>query len=68
VGTIGKGAFAAIYLVATTLEGTLYAAKEVDKRRFIKNGILDQKFDMEMKIMRKIQDVSSAISPLLKPH
>jgi hypothetical protein len=32
--------------------GAIYAAKELDKRRFMKNGILDQKVDNEMKIMR----------------
>jgi hypothetical protein len=58
VGIIGKGAFATVYLIATKFEGTFYAAKEVEKRRFMKNGILDQKVDMEMKIMRKIHHVS----------
>jgi len=63
VGHVGKGAFSTVYLVATKFEGTLYAAKEVEKRRFMKNGILDQKVDMEMKIMRKIQHVSHNASP-----
>jgi serine/threonine protein kinase len=61
VGTIGEGAFATVYLLATKSDGKFYAAKEVEKRHFMKNGILDKKFDMEMKIMRKIQHVSSAI-------
>jgi hypothetical protein len=54
--------------LATKSDGTLYAAKEVEKRHFMKNGILDKKFDMEMKITRKIQLVISTISPLMQFH
>ena len=54
VGQIGKGAFATVYQLATKSEGQLFAAKELEKRRFMKNGILDQKLDNEMKIMQSI--------------
>jgi len=54
-GLLGKGAFATVYRVQTKSEGTIYAAKEIDKRRFIKNGILDMKFDSELQIMRKLK-------------
>ncbi|TVY22726.1 Serine/threonine-protein kinase [Lachnellula hyalina] len=55
VAQIGKGAFAIVYKVTAKLDGTPFAAKELEKRRFMKNGILDQKMDMEMRIMSKIQ-------------
>jgi serine/threonine protein kinase len=55
VGTVGKGAFATVYQVATKLDGTLYAAKELEKRQFVKNGILDRKLDNEMNIMRSVK-------------
>jgi serine/threonine protein kinase len=58
IGCIGKGAFAVVYKVTAKFDGVPYAAKELEKRRFMKNGVLDQKVDMEMKIMRKIQHVS----------
>ncbi|KAF9883871.1 hypothetical protein FE257_002714 [Aspergillus nanangensis] len=54
-GQIGKGAFATVYKLATKQHGIVYAAKELDKRRFMKNGILDQKVDNEMKIMRDLK-------------
>ncbi|KAJ5273632.1 hypothetical protein N7478_008757 [Penicillium angulare] len=54
-GQVGKGAFATVYKLATKQHGTIYAAKELDKRRFMKNGILDQKVDNEMKIMRDLK-------------
>ncbi|KAJ5801750.1 uncharacterized protein N7518_003818 [Penicillium psychrosexuale] len=54
-GQIGKGAFATVYKIATKQHGAIYAAKELDKRRFMKNGILDQKVDNEMKIMRDLR-------------
>ncbi|RAL13495.1 serine/threonine-protein kinase [Aspergillus homomorphus CBS 101889] len=54
-GQIGKGAFATVYKLATKQHGAVYAAKELDKRRFIKNGILDKKVDNEMQIMRDLK-------------
>lgn len=51
---LGKGAFAMVYKVQTKDKGTVFAAKELDKRRFIKNGILDIKFDNELKIMKQL--------------
>ena len=53
-GLLGKGAFAMVYKVQTKEKGTVYAAKELDKRRFIKNGVLDIKFDNELKIMKQL--------------
>jgi hypothetical protein len=57
VAMIGKGAFAVVYRVTDKFDGLPYAAKELDKRRFMKNGVLDQKVDNEMKIMQKINHV-----------
>ncbi|KAI1339629.1 hypothetical protein F5Y15DRAFT_383287 [Xylariaceae sp. FL0016] len=52
---IGKGAFATVYKVTHKYDGTPYAAKELDKRKFMKNGVLDQKVENEMKIMQRVQ-------------
>ncbi|KAL7791003.1 hypothetical protein V8C37DRAFT_383167 [Trichoderma ceciliae] len=54
IGMIGKGAFAVVYKVTSKYDGKPYAAKELEKRRFIKNGVLDQKVENEMKIMQKV--------------
>lgn len=56
-GTIGKGAFATVYKMTAKYDGVPYAAKELEKRRFMKNGVLGQKVDNEMKIMQKIKHV-----------
>ncbi|RYP09221.1 hypothetical protein DL764_001407 [Monosporascus ibericus] len=55
VGVIGKGAFATVYKVTSRYDGSPYAAKELDKRKFMKNGVLDQKVENEMRIMQKVQ-------------
>ncbi|EON97264.1 putative meiosis-specific serine threonine-protein kinase mek1 protein [Phaeoacremonium minimum UCRPA7] len=55
VGQIGKGAFATVYKVTSKFDGKPYAAKELDKRKFMKNGVLDQKVENEMNIMQKIE-------------
>ncbi|KKA29015.1 hypothetical protein TD95_004535 [Thielaviopsis punctulata] len=52
---IGKGAFAVVYRVTDKYNGTPYAAKELDKRRFLKNGVIDQRVDNEMRIMRQVR-------------
>ncbi|EME87527.1 uncharacterized protein MYCFIDRAFT_212922 [Pseudocercospora fijiensis CIRAD86] len=58
VGHIGKGAFASVYQLATKIDGQLYAAKELEKRRFMKNGVLDRKLENEMRIMQSIDHPS----------
>ncbi|EQB47206.1 hypothetical protein CGLO_13676 [Colletotrichum gloeosporioides Cg-14] len=55
INTIGKGAFAVVYKVTSKFDGNPYAAKELDKRRFIKNGVMDQKVENEMKIMQRLE-------------
>ncbi|KAJ8129198.1 hypothetical protein O1611_g4434 [Lasiodiplodia mahajangana] len=54
VSVIGKGAFATVHKVTSKYDGSPYAAKELDKRKFMKNGVLDQKVENEMKIMQKV--------------
>lgn len=54
-GTIGKGAFATVHMATSKFDGCPYAAKELEKRRFMKNGVLDQKVENEMKIMQSVQ-------------
>lgn len=55
VGVLGKGAFATVYRLATRRDGIYFAAKELEKKRFIKNGRLDQRLDNEMQIMKSIK-------------
>ncbi|KAI9847404.1 MAG: hypothetical protein M1837_002593 [Sclerophora amabilis] len=55
IGHAGKGTFAIVYKIATYSNGEVFAAKELDKRKFIKNGILDQKLDNEMQIMKRLR-------------
>lgn len=54
---IGKGAFATVYMLTTKFDGSPYACKELEKRRFIKNGVLDQKVENEIKILSRIKHV-----------
>ena len=58
VTMIGKGAFAVVYKVTAKFDGLPYAAKELEKRRFIKDGVIDQKVENEMRIMQRIKHVS----------
>lgn len=67
MGVIGKGAFATVHKVTSKYDGSPYAAKELDKRRFMKNGVLDQKVENEMKIMQKVHHVSTHLSLLSLP-
>lgn len=60
---IGRGAFATVHKVTQKLSGHPYAAKELDKRKFMKNGVLDQKVENEMRIMQKIKHVRLPLPP-----
>lgn len=68
VGRIGKGAFATVYKVTAKFDGRPYAAKELDKRKFMKNGVLDQKVENEMKIMQRAKHVSLPMESLLPSY
>ena len=57
VAYVGRGAFANVYKLATKREGEVFAVKELEKRRFIKDGILDVKFNNELDIMKKLDHV-----------
>lgn len=53
-----------MYKVTSKFDGNPYAAKELDKKRFLKNGVLDQKTDNEMKIMQRVRHVSDPFTVL----
>lgn len=54
-GILGKGAFATVYRLQHKYDGRIIAAKEIDSRKFVKNGELDVKFDNELRIMRVLK-------------
>ena len=54
VTELGKGAFATVYKLVSVTEGIALAAKELEKRRFMKNGILDMSTNHELEIMKKL--------------
>jgi serine/threonine protein kinase len=54
-GCLGKGAFATVYQITTINEGKYYAVKELEKRRYVKDGVLDRKLSNEMEIMKTIK-------------
>ncbi|KAF2636328.1 Pkinase-domain-containing protein [Massarina eburnea CBS 473.64] len=55
IGELGKGAFATVYQLATKMDGKLLAAKELQKRHFMRNGILDKKIKEEIRIMESLR-------------
>ncbi|MCJ1287962.1 hypothetical protein MMC26_007315 [Xylographa opegraphella] len=52
VDHIGKGAFADVFKFATKREGKVFAVKQIEKRMFMKDGILDHKIHNELRIMK----------------
>lgn len=68
VGYIGKGAFAMVYKLATKRDGEVFAVKQLEKRKFIKNGILDHKVNNELRIIKHLRHVSSKHDRLYVRH
>lgn len=58
VGYIGQGAFAMVYKLSTVQHGTVYACKQIEKRRFVKDGQPGNKMHHEISIMKSISHVS----------
>ena len=58
VGYIGKGAFAMVYKLATKRDGEVFAVKQLDKRKFMKDGVLDHKVNNELEIIKHLRHVS----------
>ena len=61
VGHVGKGAFANVYKLSTKANGDLIAAKEIEKRKYLKDGILDRKAHNEIEIMRNVNHVRMSL-------
>ncbi|KAL5393805.1 hypothetical protein PMIN06_006788 [Paraphaeosphaeria minitans] len=55
MGELGRGAFATVYKIAEKMDGTVLAAKELEKRRFMKDGRLDKNVENELSIMRNLK-------------
>ncbi|MCJ1403950.1 hypothetical protein MMC11_007173 [Xylographa trunciseda] len=49
---IGKGAFADVFKFATKREGKVFAVKQIEKRMFMKDGVIDHKVHNELRIMK----------------
>ena len=58
VGFLGQGACASVGTLAPKREGRLLAGKQIEKRKFVKNGVVDRKIKNEMHIMKDLEHVS----------
>ena len=63
VNYIGKGAFAMVFKISGVSDGEVYAAKQIEKRRFIKDGQLGSKVHHEISIMERLRHVSRVALP-----
>lgn len=63
VGQIGRGAFASVFKLATKRDGEYYAAKQIEKRHFMKSNTVDSKIHNEMDIMKRLCHVSCLLNP-----
>ena len=55
---IGSGTFASVYRVCTYLGGTVLAAKEIDIKKTLKNGVVGQAVNHELNIIKTLSHVS----------
>ncbi|KAI9740598.1 MAG: hypothetical protein M1834_005179 [Cirrosporium novae-zelandiae] len=52
---IGHGAFATVYKLSRRIDGKPHAVKELEKRKFMKDGILNSKVNNELQIMKRLR-------------
>ncbi|KAL9130747.1 MAG: hypothetical protein Q9217_001143 [Psora testacea] len=55
VSYVGKGAFAMVYKLSAKKDGEVYACKQIEKRRFIKDGVLNHKVHNEILVMKDLE-------------
>ena len=63
VGTIGQGAFANVYKLSSKRDGVVFAAKQLDKSRFAKDGTLSSKMYNELNLIKSLRHVSAPVFP-----
>jgi serine/threonine protein kinase len=51
---LGRGAFANVYQLTTCYDGDLFAVKELEKKRFVKDNVLDRRLVNELNIMKAV--------------
>ena len=61
VGAIGSGAFANVYKISSKRDGVVFAAKQLDKSRFAKNGTLSSKIYNELNLIKSLRHVSAPV-------
>ena len=61
VGTIGQGAFANVYKLSSKRDGVVFAAKQLDKSRFAKDGALSKKMYNELNLIKTLRHVSAPV-------
>ena len=59
VGAIGQGAFANVYKISSKRDGVVFAAKQLDKSRFAKDGTLSSKIYNELNLIKSLRHVSA---------
>lgn len=57
IGQIGRGAFACVFKLATKRDGEYFAAKQIEKRHFMRNNTVDNKIHNEIDIMKRLSHV-----------
>ncbi len=58
VSFLGSGAMAMVFKLSSKRDGEVYACKQLDKKRFLKNGIVGDKVYNELNIMKKLRHVN----------
>jgi len=61
IGHIGRGAFASVFRLQNKRHGEVFACKELQKSRFLKDGNFNQKGYLEVDIMKGLTHVSQSV-------
>ena len=64
IGFLGAGSFATVCKLASKRDGEVFAVKQLEKRRFIRDGSMSRKFHNELNVMMKVNHVSKIVTEM----
>lgn len=68
VSLLGSGAMANVFKLSSKRDGEVFACKQLDKKRFLRSGIVGDKIYNELNIIKRLRHVSEGLASKRETH